>query len=180
MGKLRKKILAGTPNILDEPTSSKSQSALIMLNRYFSKLDPTSKLCKAISNFHQAKYNTRWIKQQKRIYGKLVCAYCGHPVDLYKHAKKSNGKLKLATVDHFIPIFLGGGRLDRDNFVVACEKCNGKKGADLWPITSLKFYYGPLKNNLTYVPEIKWSISFYIPFGFSIFAPQLQTYDKQG
>ena len=177
--KKKKKFLKGGHNILDEPTTSKSYSALIMLNRQLSRLDPSSKLTKALRNLRQAKFNLKWIKEQKKIFGILKCAYCGHAVDIFKYSKKSNGKLRLATVDHFIPIFLGGGRLDTDNFVVACEKCNGKKGAELWPVSTLKYYYGPLKGNLTFVPDIKWDINFYIPFGFSIFALQLQTYESK-
>jgi 5-methylcytosine-specific restriction endonuclease McrA len=37
------------------------------------------------------------------------CAWCGGPAD---------------TVDHVTPIALGGARLDPENLVAACAKCN--------------------------------------------------------
>jgi hypothetical protein len=162
-----------------EPTDPKNPAGLVMLNRQLAKQDPSSRLTKALIQIRQAKFNVKWVKSQKRLYATmgmvLRCAYCGCLVDVTKYAKPSHGKIKVATVDHFVPIFMGGAKMNTDNFVIACEKCNGKKKADIWPISTLKYYYGPLNGTLTFVPEIKLEINFYIPYGISIFAPQLQT-----
>lgn len=66
-----------------------------------------------------------------RIYkrDKQVCVYCGTRVRRYE----SNGWLASdeATLDHVIPISLGGGHTE-SNVVTACRDCNVKKGATFY------------------------------------------------
>jgi hypothetical protein len=49
------------------------------------------------------------------------CAYCGREMD---------GRHVQLTVDHFVPLELGGAN-DESNYLSACRKCNKDKGAIL-------------------------------------------------
>jgi len=53
-----------------------------------------------------------------------VCSYC-HRDDLDKDAPQTSENL--ATLDHVVPLALGGGLYDKGNLVVACLRCNQKK-----------------------------------------------------
>ena len=52
------------------------------------------------------------------------CVYCGRHLSL----RKFFSSLRYATVDHFIPLSLGG-RDHISNVVLACGRCNRKKGS---------------------------------------------------
>lgn len=52
------------------------------------------------------------------------CFYCGRHLSL----RKFFSSLRYATVDHFIPLALGG-REHISNVVLACGRCNHKKGS---------------------------------------------------
>jgi 5-methylcytosine-specific restriction endonuclease McrA len=41
----------------------------------------------------------------------------------------NNKNPKLATVDHKVPVSSGIDKLDVTNWVVACKKCNNRKGS---------------------------------------------------
>lgn len=47
---------------------------------------------------------------------KGLCQYCDKPV-----------KFDRATLDHVTPLCQGGSDRHKENFVIACEKCNQKK-----------------------------------------------------
>jgi 5-methylcytosine-specific restriction endonuclease McrA len=54
-----------------------------------------------------------------------TCFYCGKTgLDHNADAWDDN----LATLDHVVPLAAGGGLYDKNNLVVACSKCNSKKG----------------------------------------------------
>jgi len=74
------------------------------------------------------------LEQQAEMGGNLQCHYCPkdnleiggkRPEDLHKNNKNKN----LATVDHIHAVSEGGNKYDKKNMVVACKKCNGKKGS---------------------------------------------------
>ena len=160
--------------ILDEPTNCKSHSALILLNRELRKLDPINeRMMKMKNNFLRAKFNLKWLRS-KESQGPIVCAYCGTKVHTKTNTGKSIPGHKLATVDHFIPRFLGGKDFETDNFVIACEMCNSRKGSELWDTNTLKYYIGPLVTAPIESYEIKLRIDFFFPDGFGIFALQLE------
>jgi hypothetical protein len=52
-----------------------------------------------------------------------VCFYCGRHISL----RKFFSSLRYGTVDHFIPVSLGG-RDNVSNVVLACGRCNRRKG----------------------------------------------------
>lgn len=60
--------------------------------------------------------NSRWWKQK---IAQCKCHYCGKDLDA-----------KTATMDHIIPISLGG-KSTKGNVVPACKDCNTKKKNDL-------------------------------------------------
>ena len=65
--------------------------------------------------------------RQRIIMTQDVCAICGQPVD--KRLKAPHPLS--ATVDHIIPVSLGGHPFDLDNLQLAHLVCNMKKGARL-------------------------------------------------
>ena len=59
---------------------------------------------------------------------KLTCVYCGK-TDLKLDGNKYPLK-QVATIDHVVPLSKGGAMYDESNFVVACYKCNQRKGSN--------------------------------------------------
>jgi 5-methylcytosine-specific restriction endonuclease McrA len=59
---------------------------------------------------------------------KLTCTYCRKTNLRIQFDNKKVPHNILATIDHIIPISLGGGVFDKDNVCVCCSKCNSKKG----------------------------------------------------
>lgn len=69
-------------------------------------------------------------KETKRMVAQTAhykCIYCGKA-----HGQYVDGKRIKCVVDHFIPLALGGHPTDPSNLVLACSKCNGDKGANIW------------------------------------------------
>lgn len=66
--------------------------------------------------------------------GELICAYCGKKHleiggKTAKDLRENNKNPKLATVDHIRALSEGGEKYDEKNCVVACKKCNSRKGS---------------------------------------------------
>jgi 5-methylcytosine-specific restriction endonuclease McrA len=60
-----------------------------------------------------------------------VCSVCREPIDMtlpYNHPRAW-------TVDHIIPLALGGGAYDHDNIAPCHKTCNRLKGTHLGPFT---------------------------------------------
>ena len=130
--------------IYSEEVSSKSQSALILLNEYLRENDEDF-----LREEKELQYylNKRWsfLARQKRRKGDLSCHYCGKPhLDIgyrsVKMCEKNNKNPRLATIDHVKPVSSGIDKLDESNWVVSCRKCNNRKGS--------KSYEEFKKNNL--------------------------------
>jgi len=71
---------------------------------------------------HQFRIDTRdrlWKEQQGK------CGYCGRKIDLYQ-----------SQLDHIIPFFHTKEAYMKDNFIVACRKCNVSK-SDMIVFTNL-------------------------------------------
>jgi 5-methylcytosine-specific restriction endonuclease McrA len=68
-----------------------------------------------------------YLNKLKEQYGILWCEYCGTYVYLIKNKNPSKTN-KVATIDHYIPLALGGAVYDPSNFAVACWPCNQKFG----------------------------------------------------
>ena len=82
-------------------------------------------------------FRDKWIANKD-----LVCHYCGrkdllddapdNPRTLKCHIfRRKNGMKQedVATIDHVIPISIGGERYDETNLVVCCCWCNSQKGS---------------------------------------------------
>ena len=102
-----------TVHIKDVPANC--HAASVLLNRLYSLLEQR----------HERKACKKFLQEELKKHGTLVCYYCG----------KSDLKLKTgkqhahATVDHFIPKSKGGASADSDNFVVCCNSCNKQKAS---------------------------------------------------
>lgn len=120
-------IVYGTP-------TSGSFGDYLLLKQYYRKRD------KDHDWRYKVAFNIKFLRKQKRIYGDLVCAYCGKPhlqIE-YPSGRLVSQKIK-ATVDHFVAKSQDGEEFNTDNFVVACGKCNSKKGSNMVDIELLKF-----------------------------------------
>lgn len=115
---------------------SGSEAEYILLKQKLEKLDPTHG-GRVFSKFHQLKFNTHFLKSEKKRVGLLKCAYCGKNQLVIRPLNKKI-KTRAATVDHFLPISKGGERFDVNNLVVACESCNQKKANKVYPKYTLK------------------------------------------
>lgn len=112
-------IVYGTP-------TAGSYGDYLLLKDYYWKRDKTQDWR------HKVFFNIKFLRSQKEIYGDLVCAYCGKThLEIETPNDKKVPHSKMATVDHFVPTSQGGDEYNTDNFVVACGKCNGKKGSNI-------------------------------------------------
>ena len=111
----------------------KSYDALILLNDYLRELDVDYMK----SKWELQEYLNRrhlYLKKIKKQTGDLVCHYCGKNHLEIGHrdanlAYLNNKNKMLATIDHVIPVSSGINVLDENNWVVACKKCNSRKGS---------------------------------------------------
>jgi len=77
---------------------------------------------------HDGKHRPQYERNKKIIFAtQNVCAICGKPVDFSIPYPDP----MCATVDHIIPIAMGGHPSDLDNLQLAHFKCNRLKGQDL-------------------------------------------------
>lgn len=119
--------------IYNDNVSVKSMSSLVLLNQYYRERDiDLLNEMKEIQDYLNRR--TIFLLKEKKKHGDLVCHYCGKPhLEVgYRHHSLSNlnnKNLKLATIDHVIPVSDGIDKLDESNWVVSCKKCNGKKGS---------------------------------------------------
>lgn len=62
-----------------------------------------------------------------------TCVYCQRNINSKQLFPGRRGSVKRlgGTIDHFIPVALGGDDSD-DNLVLACRECNRLKGMELW------------------------------------------------
>ena len=101
----------------DDP-HPQSCAALVLLNQHFHRQDKDNP-------FVWMRFRKKFVKSRKK-----HCEYCGKT----KMRKVSNKKGKPAhsnalTVDHAIPISLGGKRFDESNLRICCWECNSAKGS---------------------------------------------------
>ena len=75
----------------------------------------------------------QWFIFKRNFFAKrkpLTCHYCGKSGLRARGSHHENGNSlgTLATVDHVIPTSKGGAKIDESNCVVACFRCNQRKG----------------------------------------------------
>lgn len=90
--------------------------------------------------WEQLEFNKEFLRGVEEECGSLSCEYCGkEDLVIYEWWEKTNHKI-VATVDHFYPSSKYKQlKKEHDNFVIACQKCNGNKGNDIWEIDTIKF-----------------------------------------
>lgn len=92
-------------------------------------------------NFMRKRKKVRELNVRK--YGKLTCEYCGRKDLKSNH----NGNHRdAATIDHFIPLKLGGNN-SWENLYICCRECNQSKGC-LHPLEFKQEYYNKKLNDL--------------------------------
>lgn len=104
-------------NVLVYSPHPQSLAALVLLTK---KLAP-----RPISYKTWLKYRKHLLKKMQREVGVLRCFYC-HKGPLKAHTDDDN---ELATLDHVKPLSKGGERFHSSNIVVACYRCNSRKGS---------------------------------------------------
>jgi len=67
-------------------------------------------------------------KKRKEHNGIWICHYCGKEITLLQTRNRRYNKPQAITVDHKIALTNGGNKLDTENMVECCSKCNQKKG----------------------------------------------------
>lgn len=79
-----------------------------------------------------SKYNGCFQRKRKQLkkknaekYGELTCEYCGK-APLVNGDSSGICSPNTATIDHFIPVYLGGGNRT-DNLFISCHTCNREK-----------------------------------------------------
>lgn len=60
--------------------------------------------------------------------GDLCCHYCNKSGLIIEEEGMRVSHKSKATIDHIIPVSKGGAQYEFDNLVVACGKCNTRKG----------------------------------------------------
>lgn len=69
-----------------------------------------------------------YLRERKEKEGNLTCKYCSRTDLIIEEEGMLVPNRKKATIDHVVPISKGGPIYDFKNIVVACGRCNGKKG----------------------------------------------------
>lgn len=78
---------------------------------------------------NRIKFSRNFLSKELRIKGVLKCTYCtGTNLIVQYDSSKYISPTKKATIDHVIPLSKGGKMYDTNNLVIACERCNSKKG----------------------------------------------------
>jgi hypothetical protein len=72
---------------------------------------------------------------KKKLYKKTqVCHWCGRHLVLDRCNENPDAGIYFATLDHVIPRSIGGLN-NANNYVLACEDCNERRGSDMPEIT---------------------------------------------
>jgi len=104
-------------NVLVDEPHDKSRASLVMLTHFYRTFEVERWLS----------FRLEVMTEHLEEHGDLVCYYCGK-----KNLQiESESRKQLATLDHIHPRAKGGAEYDRDNLVIACAKCNEKKGDKL-------------------------------------------------
>lgn len=110
----------------DENLSPKSQSAGILLKDYLRSQDEDF----INSTRHQMiEFSRSFLTEQQEKLGSLTCKYCEKPNLIIEYEGMRVPRDIKATIDHVVPLSDGCDPFDKNNIVVACEKCNSKKGS---------------------------------------------------
>lgn len=109
---------------IEEP-SDKSYAAYILLKDKLFSLDED---IEKLDRFKRIKFSRNYLNTVLKNKGILKCTYCGKVhLKIEEENMRVSHNIK-ATIDHVVPLSKGGDIFDVFNIVVACSKCNSKKG----------------------------------------------------
>ena len=109
--------------ILSEPEILSSYAAYILMKQNFKRLDREYQEKFDYRYYYIVK--RRFLREEKRKNkGKWICHYCDQEV--FK-SLDSNTLPNSLTIDHKNPISKGGSKIDTNNMLISCFKCNTKK-----------------------------------------------------
>ena len=113
--------MSGRHIIIEENPPCSSYASLVLLTRVYEKMQ-----VKAWLDFRETLLDAAEARD-----GCLQCHYCGRK-DLIREIPKNRVRQpsNLATIDHVIPKS-HGGKDTEENCVIACYRCNQKKGDDI-------------------------------------------------
>lgn len=88
-------------------------------------------------------FNEAYLAEVLAQYGELHCEYCGKTgLRIYTWKLQAGNKKDMATVDHFFPKSKYPNLIfEKNNFLVACSKCNSKKGDEMCDVSMIKHPY---------------------------------------
>jgi 5-methylcytosine-specific restriction endonuclease McrA len=77
----------------------------------------------------RVEFSRQYLRARLKKDGHLTCQYCSKTgLVIEEENMKVPDKIK-ATIDHIVPLSKGGSLKDYDNIVIACYRCNTKKGS---------------------------------------------------
>lgn len=129
--KITKRTRTGGTKFVDtiyfEP-SPKTYASAVLLKDYYEQRDADF-ISSIEYRMRKIAFSRNFLRRELKIKKNLCCSYCN----------KSNLRIEFnnmnvpneikATIDHVIPISAGGDIFSVNNVVVACGKCNTKKGS---------------------------------------------------
>ena len=112
------------------------------MKRYFRDLELKDLgYLESLDWFQKLSSNTKFLEKKKEECGSLSCVFCGKPdLVIFPHDAKNKDRKIMATADHFIPNALKlVDYYEHWNLVVSCYRCNNKKKALVYPLTTIKY-----------------------------------------
>lgn len=113
--------------ILPKAPHIKSYASLVLLTDYYFVRDVEYQLQQG-EQWDRIRFSREFLKSELKKHGVLTCHYCSKSNLIIEDENMRVPNNIKATIDHVIPISKGGAVLDVKNVVVACHKCNCKKG----------------------------------------------------
>lgn len=130
--RIKKRTKSGGTKFVDtiyfEPRDAKSYASAVLLKDYYEQRD-TDFVGTIEYRMRRIAFSRNFLKAELKKKGKLCCTYCKNPHLKIEWENMVVPQDSKATIDHVIPISNGGGVFDVRNIVVACGKCNSKKGS---------------------------------------------------
>lgn len=118
MSKFSKVVRCVGEKVITPDPHIKNRAAMVLLHKQLVVLSPYHGYRGWLRFRHELL--TKWLEER----GVLSCHYCGKG-DLLIDSQSARD---VATLDHVKALALGGERFNPDNLVVACARCNQKKG----------------------------------------------------
>ena len=109
-------------------TKPNTYAASVLLRAHYEALDETN-LKSFSGRMKMVGFSRGFLTRVQNDKGCLTCEYCKRPNLTIEMENMKVPNAKKATIDHVIPLSQGADPFDETNLVVACGKCNSRKGS---------------------------------------------------